>query len=115
MPSAERPTNGMTDAVASTNVQVLGSGPAMAMASQYQTGAQAAGLAALNAVAAQHNQYMQHRVAMVREVTAVLPSRHRSRPRRQPHRRETVDNDVIQQLADVISALRKDDTDTCDC
>jgi hypothetical protein len=105
----------MTDAVASTGVQVLGSGPAMALASQYQTGAQAAGLAALNAVSAQHNQYMQHRVSMVREVTAILPSRHRTHPSPRAQRRQPAEMDVVQLLIDAITALRKDGRGDCDC
>jgi hypothetical protein len=45
----------ITDAVTQANVKVLADAPAMAMGSLYQTIAQAAGIAAQNAVANQQN------------------------------------------------------------
>jgi hypothetical protein len=45
----------ITDAVTQTNVKVLGEAPAMAMATVYQTMAQAIGLSMQNAVANQQN------------------------------------------------------------
>ena len=77
MGSNDRRENWSADAVAATSVQVLGSGPAMAMATQYQTFAQASGLAALNAVAGQQNLYMLQRTSTTRDVTAIMPRRAR--------------------------------------
>ncbi len=45
----------ITDAVTQSNVKVLGDAPAIAMGAIYQTAAQAAGLAAQNAVSNQQN------------------------------------------------------------
>ena len=51
------PVNGqITDSVTQSNVEVLASAPAQAMATLYQAMAQAAAMAASNAVTAQKNQ-----------------------------------------------------------
>ncbi|HYI72158.1 MAG TPA: RebB family R body protein [Skermanella sp.] len=75
MSSNGRPNNWSVDAVAAISAQVLGSSPAMGMASQYQSFAQASGLAALNAVSGQQNMYMLHRAAATRDIAAALPRR----------------------------------------
>ncbi|HYI72155.1 MAG TPA: RebB family R body protein [Skermanella sp.] len=74
MSSTDQHTSPGDDSVAAISVQVLGSSPAMAIASQYLNLAQACGLAALNAVAAQQQRYMQESAALAREITAILPA-----------------------------------------
>jgi hypothetical protein len=62
----------VTDAVTQTNVAVVGAAPAMAMASLYQTLANAIAMASMNAVYAQYQVNMLHQAATAGEVALLL-------------------------------------------
>jgi hypothetical protein len=62
------------DAITQTNLLVLGQAPAVAFASAYQTLANAAAMAALNAVHAQQQAFIAHQAATDRAVALLLGS-----------------------------------------
>jgi hypothetical protein len=62
----------VTDAVAQTNLLVVGTAPAMAMASLYQTLANSIALASMNAVYAQQQANIAHQAATAQSVHLLL-------------------------------------------
>lgn len=62
----------VTDAVTQTNLLVVGTAPAMAMASLYQTLANSVAMAAMNAVYAQQQANMAHQAATVKGISVLL-------------------------------------------
>ncbi len=62
----------VTDAVTQTSVQVVAASPAMAMGNLYQNLAHSAGLAAMNAVFAQHQAHMLHQASTAKGVAMLL-------------------------------------------
>lgn len=62
----------ITDAVTQTSVQVVGLAPAMAMGSLYQNLANSVGMAAMNAVFAQHQAHMLHQASTAKGVAMLL-------------------------------------------
>ena len=62
----------IADAVTQTNVMNVGVAPAVAMASAYQTLANAAAMAAYNAVHAQQQSWIAHQAATDRAVASLL-------------------------------------------
>jgi len=70
---AEASVNSMiTDAVTQTNVLVVGTAPAVAMASLYQTIANSVALASINAVYAQQQANMAHQAATIEGIAVLL-------------------------------------------
>ena len=61
-----------TDATTQTNVMVVGLAPAMAMGSLYETLSYSMGLAALNAVFAQQQTYINYQASTAKEVEVIL-------------------------------------------
>jgi Killing trait. len=61
-----------TDAVTQTNLLVLGTAPAMAMASLYQTLANSLAMASMNAVHAQQQANIAHQAATAQGVALLL-------------------------------------------
>jgi hypothetical protein len=62
----------ITDAVTQTNVLVVGTAPAMAMGSLYQTLANSVAMASMNAVFAQQQANMAHQAATIQGVALIL-------------------------------------------
>lgn len=62
----------VTDAVTQTNLLVLGTAPAMAMASLYQTLANSIAMASMNAVYAQQQAQIAHQAATTQGVALLL-------------------------------------------
>jgi hypothetical protein len=62
----------VTDAVTQTNVMVLGSAPAVAMANLYQSLANSVAMAAMNAVYAQQQANMVHQAATAQGIALLL-------------------------------------------
>lgn len=62
----------VTDAVTQTNLLVLGTAPAMAMASLYQTLANSIAMASMNAVHAQQQAHIAHQAATTQGVALLL-------------------------------------------
>lgn len=70
---AEDTVNSMiTDAVTQTNVLVVGTAPAVAMASLYQTLANSVAMASINAVYAQQQGNMAHQAATLEGIAVLL-------------------------------------------
>ena len=64
--------NAVVDAVTTTNAAVVGLAPAMAMASLAQNLANAAAMAAMNAVFAQQQAFIAHQAATTQAVAILL-------------------------------------------
>jgi hypothetical protein len=62
----------VTDAVTQTNLLVVGTAPAMAMASLYQTLANSLAMAAMNAVYAQQQANIAHQTATLQGIAKLL-------------------------------------------
>ena len=62
----------ITDAVTQTNLLVVGTAPAVAMASLYQTLANSIAMASINAVYAQQQANMAHQAATAQSVALLL-------------------------------------------
>ena len=62
----------ITDAVTQTNLLVLGTAPAMAMGSLYQTLANSIAMASINAVYAQQQANMSYQAATVQGIAVLL-------------------------------------------